>query len=162
MRRAAVRCRHDRSWEDGLCRIGRAHRGLPGDDLDGGRNGPEPERAEAAAEDGAGRLFCFAMQSALAKRMMRLLIAGARRKIAGRSHCRPGPLAVRSPSRRPRSRPLPPLASSMTGLSRSIERRWLIPRPPLTHAENGRRPPTQAETARLFGGHRDQRCADLR
>src|SRR6266702_2786943 len=30
-----------------------------------------------------------------------------RRKIAGRSHCRPGPPAVRSPSRRPCARPSP-------------------------------------------------------
>ena len=97
--------------EEVLCRIGRAHRGLRGDHSDGGRNGPEPEaerRAEAAAEDGGGRLFCFAMQSAPV-RLMWLLVAGARRKIAGRSHCRPGPLAVRSPSRRPWSRPLPAL-----------------------------------------------------
>ncbi|MCK1453179.1 hypothetical protein IVB36_20355 [Bradyrhizobium sp. 35] len=39
-------------------------------------------------------------------------IAHARRKIAGRSHCRPEPLAVRSPSRRPWSRALPALDAS--------------------------------------------------
>ena len=65
----------------------------------GGRNGPEPEakrRAEAQrrmAEAGYFASRCKGPQG--------------RRKIAGRSHCRPGPLAVRSPSRRPCARPSP-------------------------------------------------------
>ncbi len=52
------------------------------------------------------RLFCFAMQSAPSDTYDSFFIVGARRKIAGRSHWRPGPPAVRSPSRRPRARPL--------------------------------------------------------
>ncbi|ANW00820.1 hypothetical protein LMTR13_12180 [Bradyrhizobium icense] len=51
--------------EEVLCRIGRAHRGLRGDHSGGERNGQNPKaerRAAAPAEDGEGRLFCFAMQ----------------------------------------------------------------------------------------------------
>ncbi len=42
-----------------LCRIGRAHRGLRGDHSTAGGTGQNPDGAEAAAEDGGGRLFLF-------------------------------------------------------------------------------------------------------
>jgi hypothetical protein len=42
--------------------IGRARRGLHGDPLAGGGDGLHPQ-GRSAAEDGAGQLFCFAMQS---------------------------------------------------------------------------------------------------
>ena len=75
--------------------LDRAPRGLHGDESRrAGRTctRQRQRRAEASAEDGGGRLFCFAMESAP---------RGARRKIVGRSHCRPGRLPARSPSRRP-------------------------------------------------------------
>jgi hypothetical protein len=58
-------------------------------------------RAEALAEDGEGWRFCFAMESGAARgphAPWRVGWAGPRRKIVGRSHCRSGPLAARSPS----------------------------------------------------------------
>ena len=81
-----------------LCRIGRAHRGLRGDHrrrADRAAPGAK-RRAEASAEDGGGRLFCFAMQRPLARRKIAGLAA-----IAARAACR------RSPSRRPWARSSP-------------------------------------------------------
>src|ERR1700712_3702592 len=97
MRFAVVRCRHDRSWETVPCRIGRAHRGLRGDYSGGRRNGPEPEakrRAAAIAEDGEGRLFCFAMQSApfnenMASHHWRAAENSRAQPLPGRAACRP-------------------------------------------------------------------------
>jgi hypothetical protein len=116
-------------------------------------------RAEAAAEDGEGRLFCFAMQSAPVGSLACLLIACARRKIAGRSHCRPEPLGVRSPSRRPWSRALPALAQSTTDPSRSIERCRLFPRPAGANARSERHLLVRVEAATLLGALQGLRCA---
>ena len=88
-------------------------------------------------------------------------IARARRKITGRSHCRPEPLAVRSPSRRPWSRPLPALAAPRPTCRRPSNC-GAIPRLPSTNAGNGRRPPVRVEVATLLGGPRGRRCVDLR
>ena len=108
-----IRCRRGRSsWVEALWpdrpRPSRPSWRSP----DGGRNGPAPgakRRAGAPAEDGEARLFCFAMQRPAAGVPTRQVAWGGqgRRKIAGRSHCRAGPPAVRSPSRRPGARLCP-------------------------------------------------------
>ena len=89
-------------------------------------------------------------------------VAGARRKIAGRSHCRPGPLAVRSPSRRPCARPSPtrccPLSADLAISKRALG----LMRRQSAKARSGRHPPVRAESATQPGGRRDRRCADLR
>ena len=59
------------SWRVPFCRrIGRAHRGLHGDPLAGGGDGLSATPCGVAgaerAEDGAGQLFCFALQSRVA------------------------------------------------------------------------------------------------
>ena len=66
----------------------------------GAKRGPERQRRMAEAG-----YFASRCKARLAHELS--FVAGARRKIAGRSHCRPGPLAVRSPSRRPWARPSP-------------------------------------------------------
>ena len=96
-----IRCRRGRSsWVEALCRIGRAHRGLRGDhqtaggtDLHPERSGG-PERQRRMAKPGYFVSRCKGPRQ-------------GRRKIAGRSHCRAGPPAVRSPSRRPGARLCP-------------------------------------------------------
>jgi hypothetical protein len=75
--------------------IGRAHRGLRGDHPTAGGTdqNPDPDliRGRAAAKRRMAKPGYFASRCKGPK---------ARRKITGRSHCRSGPLAVRSPFRR--------------------------------------------------------------
>ncbi|APH54459.1 Hypothetical protein GbCGDNIH9_8523 [Granulibacter bethesdensis] len=88
-----------------LRRIDRAHRGLHGDE-GGGRTGPAPaaqRRAEAAAKDGEGRRFCFAMESGPLGRAGKSLAAA----IAG-----PGRLPPDRPLRRPWGRSSPTLVEA--------------------------------------------------
>ncbi|KUM25822.1 hypothetical protein AU467_24205 [Mesorhizobium loti] len=94
-----------------LRRIGRAHRGLHGDEGDS-RSGLAPAasaQGRNGVEDGEARLFCLAME-----RPEDGVPCGSphgvekgRRKIAGRSHCRSGPAVARSPSGRPWAGPFP-------------------------------------------------------
>src|SRR3954454_22565320 len=67
MSRAVVRCRHDRSWERSLVGSAAPIAAFVAITQAAGGTGQNPKRkrrAAATAEDGGGRLFCFAMQSA--------------------------------------------------------------------------------------------------
>ena len=67
MKRAAVRCRHDLSWDVVLLPDRRAYRSLRGDHLTAGGPGLHPEQRGGPQRQrrmAVGRLFCFAMQSA--------------------------------------------------------------------------------------------------
>ena len=105
---ARGRCRHGRlSWSASFCRIGRANRGLHGD-----KRRRADRTCTARARAGAKRRMAeagyFASRCKARRRSMNKNVkthaTGARRKIAGRSHCRAGPLAARSPSQEGRGR----------------------------------------------------------
>ena len=58
-----------------------------------------------SAKDGEAQLFCLAMQSPEPMPIVPVaLTIDGRRKIAGRRHCRAGPLAAKSPSQEGRGR----------------------------------------------------------
>ncbi len=119
---------------------GRAHRGLRGDHSGGRRNGPEPERdlsaeahraqaeAEGRSDSGGWRRPAILAGDAKAVILpMDILVdEHRRRKIAGRSHCRPEPLAVRSPPRRPGCDQIQQDALPSTELSTSIDEHWVL------------------------------------
>ena len=117
MKRAAVRCRHDRSLKWSFCRIGRAHRGLRGDHSTAGGTGQHPEQRGGPQRQrrmAVGRLFCFAMQRP----------AGPAEN--GRNS------AIAGPSRLPSDRPLEGRGRAFPALGRrdravdAYPRRWRL------------------------------------
>ena len=95
-------------WRVPFCRrISRADRGLHGDPLAGGGDGLHPRRGRRRAEDGAGQLFCFALQSRADRGLPMFVSVGRsarRRKIVGRRHCNPASPPANRRSGRPHAR----------------------------------------------------------
>ena len=109
-----------------LCRVGRAHRGLRGDHLTAGGPGLHRRAQRQRPERSGGR-----RAAAILFRDAKPGVA-RRRKIAAARRCGPGPLAVRSPSRRPWAR-----SSPTRGAIISIRRDRRLAEPMLRSSRRG-------------------------